>query len=102
MAITPKGEYIISCHQFFNPTYAVQILNSKTGVWEPFPTLEMNTPGSGSPVILDSVLGIKCDPEGIVWMLDNGRLIAEGAPLPSGYIQLTENYLFLGDPPRFR
>lgn len=33
----------------------------------------MNTPGSGANVILDSVLGIACDPRGIVWMLDNGR-----------------------------
>ena len=24
-------------------------------------------------MILDSVLGIRCDPKGIVWMLDNGR-----------------------------
>ena len=80
MAITPKGDYIISCHQFFNPTYAVQRFNAKTGVWEPFPTLEMNTPGSGSPVVLDSVLGIQCDPEGIVWMLDNGRLTQREPP----------------------
>ena len=79
MAITPKGDYIISCHQFFNPTYAVQRLN-KNGVWEPFPTVEMNTPGSGSPVVLDSVLGIKCDAEGVVWMLDNARLTQREPP----------------------
>mgnify|MGYP003636191936 FL=1 len=45
----------------------------KQNNWLPFPNAEMNTPGSGSPVVLDSVLGVVCDPRGIVWMLDNGR-----------------------------
>jgi hypothetical protein len=30
------------------------------------------------------------------------RIIDEGFPLEAGDIQLTENYMFLGDPPRFR
>lgn len=72
LAVTPGGEYIIACHQFFDPVYAVMRCN-EDGIWEPFPNMEMNTPGSGSPVVLDSVLGIRCDPKGIVWILDNGR-----------------------------
>ncbi|MCB1077643.1 MAG: hypothetical protein KDM64_07445 [Verrucomicrobiae bacterium] len=72
LTITPSGDYIISCHQFFNPTYAVLRLN-RDGVWEPFPNLSFNTPGPGNPLALDSVLGIACDANGIVWMLDNGR-----------------------------
>lgn len=72
MAMHPSGDYIISCHQFFHPTYRVMRLVRKNG-WVPFPNEEMNTPGSAAPVILDSVLGIACDSRGIIWMLDNGR-----------------------------
>ncbi|MDF1823839.1 MAG: L-dopachrome tautomerase-related protein [Verrucomicrobiales bacterium] len=72
MCVLPSGDYVISCHQFFYPTYRVMRLDSKEG-WMPFPNIEMNTPGSAAPVILDSVLGVACDSRGIVWMLDNGR-----------------------------
>ena len=72
LAITPSGDYIISCHQFFNPTYAVPRL-TRDGLWEPFPNIAMNTPSPGNQLALDSVLGIVCDKDGIVWMLDNGR-----------------------------
>ncbi|MCB1237465.1 MAG: hypothetical protein KDM91_20545 [Verrucomicrobiae bacterium] len=77
MTMLPSGDYIISCHQFYNPAYAVTRLN-RDGIWEPFPNAEMNTRGTGNPLALDAVLGLKCDPKGIVWMLDNGRL--GGAP----------------------
>ncbi len=72
LAITPSGDYIISCHQFFHPTYAVLRLN-RDGIWEPFPNIQMNTPAPGNQLALDSVLGIVCDEDGVVWMLDNGR-----------------------------
>ena len=73
LTMTPSGDYIVSCHQFFNPTYAVLKLG-RDGIWEPFPNVAMNTPGStGGLPVLDSVLGIACDDDGIVWMLDNGR-----------------------------
>jgi len=72
MCVLPSGEYVISCHQFFNHQYRVMMLDKKNN-WVPFPNAEMNTPGSRYPVVLDSVLGITCDSRGIVWMLDNGR-----------------------------
>jgi len=72
MCILPSGETIISCHQFFHPQFNV-MKKSRKGDWVPFPNAEMNTPGSGAPVILDSVLGVACDSKGVVWMLDNGR-----------------------------
>lgn len=72
MCVLPSGDYVISCHQFFHPTYRVMRLDRKNG-WVPFPNEAMNTPGSGAPVILDSVLGVASDSRGIVWMLDNGR-----------------------------
>lgn len=66
----PNGDYIISCHQFFGHQYRV-MRKSRDG-WEPFPNLEMNTPGKGHPVELDSVLGV-VNNGNVVWMLDNGR-----------------------------
>jgi len=72
MTITPDGSYIISCHQFFNPEIKVMRMN-RDGVWEPFPNRAMNTGEGGADLVLDSVLGIECDEDGIVWMLDNGR-----------------------------
>ena len=72
MCVLPSGEYVISCHQFFNHQYRVMMLD-KQNSWVPFPNVEMNTPDSGYPVVLDSVLGVTCDSRGIVWMLDNGR-----------------------------
>ncbi len=73
MCILSSGEPIISCHQFFDPTVRVMKWNKRENAWEPFPNQQMNTPGSGAPVILDSVLGVASDSRGIVWMLDNGR-----------------------------
>lgn len=72
MTITPDGSYIISCHQFFAPEIKVMRLN-EDGIWEPFPNREMNTGEGNAPLVFDSVLGVECDKEGIVWMLDNGR-----------------------------
>ncbi len=47
----------------------------------PFPNEAMNTPGSGDPLLLDSVVGVACDSRGIVWMLDNGRRSGSAAKL---------------------
>lgn len=74
LTITPSGDYIISCHQFFDPTYPVLRLN-RDGVWEPFPDI------SFLQQHVDSVLGIACDAQGIVWMLDNGRRLGTPAKL---------------------
>jgi len=73
MTITPNGEYIISAHQFYKGSlYKVMRQDKKTGQWLPFPNLEMNT-GQSRLANLDAVLGLECDEEGVVWMLDNGR-----------------------------
>jgi len=72
MCILPSGDYVVAFHQFFNPPFRVMKLDREKS-WVPFPNAEMNTPGSGNPMLLDSVLGIASDARGIVWMLDNGR-----------------------------
>lgn len=80
MCLLPSGEYIISCHQFFQPQFKVMKFN-RQGNWLPFPNEAMNTPDSGDPILLDSVLGLACDSRGIVWMLDNGRRSGTAAKL---------------------
>lgn len=70
MCQLPNGDYVISCHQFFGHQHRVMRQTRKG--WEPFPNLEMNVPGSGAPIELDSVLGLANDGP-VVWMLDNGR-----------------------------
>lgn len=80
MCMSVSGEYIVSCHQFFNYPHRVMRLDKKEG-WVPFPNAAMNTPGSGSSIILDSVLGLASDSRGIVWMLDNGRRTGTAAKL---------------------
>jgi len=72
MCVLPSGEYVVSCHQFFHPRFRVMKQDPDQG-WIAFPTPAMNTPRSGAPVVLDSVLGLACDSKGILWMLDNGR-----------------------------
>jgi hypothetical protein len=76
----PSGDYIVSFHQFFQPQFRVMRLD-REGNWIPFPNEAMNTPGSGDPILLDSVLGVACDSRGIVWMLDNGRRSGTAAKL---------------------
>lgn len=80
LCMLPSGEYIISFHQFFQPQFRVMRLD-REGNWLPFPNEAMNTPGSGDPILLDSVLGIASDSRGIVWMLDNGRRSGTAAKL---------------------
>lgn len=80
MTITPDGSYIVSCHQFFEPEIKVMRLN-QDGIWEPFPNREMNTGGGSAQLVFDSVLGVECDKDGIVWMLDNGRRTEKPAKL---------------------
>jgi sugar lactone lactonase YvrE len=80
LCVLPTGEYVVACHPFFNPAHRVVRLD-KSNQWVPFPNEEMNTPGSGDPLLLDSVVAVACDSRGVVWMLDNGRRSGAGAKL---------------------
>jgi hypothetical protein len=91
LCMLPLGEYIISFHQFFQPQFRVMKLD-REGNWLPFPNEAMNTPGSGDPILLDSVLGIACDSRGIVWMLDNGRRSGTAAKLVAWDTKRNEHF----------
>ena len=72
MTITPKGSYIVSLHQYFNPVDRV-IEFTKDGEIRPFPTEAISRNAETAPIALDAVQGLESDGEGVVWMLDNGR-----------------------------
>jgi len=72
-------------------------------------TLVRLTPGGTlQPVVFCSTL-TGDGPNSTTWQCLDARAIAEGAPIPpntdpltDGYVQLTEWYRFIGDPPNFR
>jgi sugar lactone lactonase YvrE len=70
VTVTDNGRIIMSMHQFYQPKYSV--VEYKDNVLVPFPNKELSDSDSISDLKLDSVLGIRSDVNGIVWMLDNG------------------------------
>ncbi len=70
VAVTDNGRIIMSMHQFYQPKYTV--VEYKNNALSPFPNKELADSDSISTLKLDSVLGIRSDASGIVWMLDNG------------------------------
>jgi sugar lactone lactonase YvrE len=72
ITVTFDGRVIISLHQFYGPPYSVAELGGN-GSLTPFPNTQFNDRTERTHDFrLDSVLGIRADREGIVWMLDNG------------------------------
>jgi hypothetical protein len=96
----PNGTTTLTQKIVWAPEDAVYDANNVLQV----PTTQVLIPPNTDPE--DVVDVVFCDPgptfpAGRADCLIN-RLIAEGDPLDPGKIQLTENYQFLGDPPRFR
>ena len=72
ITVTFDGRVILSLHQFYGPTYSVAELG-EDGSLKPFPNTKFNDRTERTHDLrLDSVLGIRSDGQGIVWMLDNG------------------------------
>ncbi|MCQ8128437.1 major royal jelly family protein [Methylomonas rivi] len=67
---TANGRIVMSQHQFYQPQYAV--VEYKDHKLIPFPNRAWSAANSTAAVKLDSVLGIRSDANGTVWMLDNG------------------------------
>jgi sugar lactone lactonase YvrE len=71
ITVTVDGRMIVSQHQFYQPDYSVVELAKDSVV--PFPNRQLNArTKEPQGLYLDSVLGIRSDSRGIVWMLDNG------------------------------
>ena len=77
IAITPDGRIIMSQHQFYGaPLRVVEVLAD--GSVTPFPNEAWSSEPNENGVGLNTVLGLRGDREGIVWMLD--RSAGEGQP----------------------
>ena len=61
----------MSMHQFYAPKFNIVELKKDKSI-KPFPNIELSDHTSQATLKLDSVLGIRSDKNGIVWMLDNG------------------------------
>jgi sugar lactone lactonase YvrE len=70
ITVTPQNRIIISLHPFYSPKDRVVEL-TRDGKLIPFPDAYWNTGSKGADTF-DSVLGVQCDTNGVVWMLDNG------------------------------
>lgn len=73
IAYTLDDELVFSHHPFYNPEIRVAILNADRKSYTPFPNLDWNTPKDDTEDFLDTVLGVRSDKDGIVWMLDMGN-----------------------------
>ena len=71
IAVTPDGRIILSNHQFYDPEYRVVELHSD-GSTTPFPNEAWSRAPGEDGIGTNSVLGLRSDPRGVVWMLDNG------------------------------
>lgn len=71
ITVTPQKRILISLHPFYSPDMRVVELKPD-GKLVPFPNAQWNSHSSKEGQVFDSVLGIQCDPQGVVWMLDNG------------------------------
>jgi hypothetical protein len=69
VTVTGSGRIIMSQHQFYEPDYSV-VERQGDGSLTPFPNKELNDRQTHSDLTLDSVLGIRTDVNGVVWMLD--------------------------------
>ena len=77
VAITPEGRLIMSQHQFYGaPLRVVEVMDDGSVI--PFPNETWSSEPNENGVGLNTVLGLRSDEEGIVWMLD--RSAGEGQP----------------------
>ncbi|WP_018411411.1 L-dopachrome tautomerase-related protein [Methyloversatilis thermotolerans] len=72
IGFTPDNRVIYSHHPFFSPAVRVAELDADRRSGRPFPNLAWNTPRKDNDHYLDSVLGLRGDAQGVIWMLDMG------------------------------
>jgi sugar lactone lactonase YvrE len=124
LTVTEDGRIIMSMHQFYAPKFTVVEVKKEKST-QPFPNIELTDHTSQATLKLDSVLGIRSDKNGIVWMLDNGlrsgsipkvvgwntktnklqQFISLPAPITSSdsfvndfAVDTTRNHIFISDP----
>lgn len=73
VTFTGNGRVIFSHHPFFGHNVRVAELGDDRRSYRPFPNEEWNRPRGGTDQYLDSVLGLRADENGVVWILDMGH-----------------------------
>jgi len=73
IAYTHEGELVYSQHPFYAPKMRVMHYDATTKKSTPYPNLAWNTPRKTDDLWFDSVLGIRSDSKGNVWILDMGQ-----------------------------
>jgi hypothetical protein len=73
ITFTPSNRMIFSHHPFFEPETRVLELEADGKSARPFPNAKWNTPRPGTDRYFDSVLGLRGDETGVVWVLDMGN-----------------------------
>jgi sugar lactone lactonase YvrE len=72
IAITPEGRIMMSQHQFYGaPLRVVELLADNSVV--PFPNQAWSSKPEQKGIGLNTVLGLRADANGVVWMLDNSE-----------------------------
>lgn len=81
IAVSSAGRIFISLHAFFRPKYRLmEVLPN--GETKPFPTKKWSLPPKPlSQVGLHDVLGLNCDGQGRLWLLDGGERGVPGGKL---------------------
>lgn len=73
VTFSPDNRIFFSHHPFFSPDVRVAELGSDGKSFTPFPNESWNTPRDGTDQFLDSVLGLRGDENGVIWMMDMGH-----------------------------
>lgn len=72
IAITPQGRIFLSMHQFYGPR--MRVMELVNGRLTPYPSPAWSSAPNEDGVGLEAVLGIQSDPDGVLWIMDNGGL----------------------------
>lgn len=77
IAVSPEGRLFMSLHQFYGaPLRVVEVLED--GNVAPYPNQAWSSEPDQAGIGLNTVLGLRCDQDGILWMLDRSE--GEGQP----------------------
>ncbi|MEM6461763.1 MAG: L-dopachrome tautomerase-related protein [Pseudomonadota bacterium] len=70
IAFTPSGELVYSHHPFYGNPVKVAKMNPDGKGFTPYPSESWNTSQDDENTYVDTVLGIRSDANGVVWMSD--------------------------------
>lgn len=77
-AVSPKGRLFVTMHPFGVPEIRVaEVL--RNGGLRPYPTDDWAHAVGAGGVGIQSIIGIRCDAKGVLWLLDAGNLGSAGA-----------------------